>query len=401
MLTIHTSDDLGMHGLIRCVYDAALDASRWQEFLVRFGAEFSSQATMIFGQDFSDRSVEVTGAPASLAAHHGITEDFMQSFSAHYCRTNVWTEDERLHHEGQLINGSRVYPDARLASTEWHTDWLRPQDLFYTLAVVVEKRAQRSFNVTAVRSKRCGPYTAEEEARLRTLVPHLQTAFALHRRLHRAEALAHASLAVLESLPMGVALLDGQACVLHANTRAHALAKATGLLRFDARDDSLRASASGDDALLQRALCLAVSTGRGLGLGAGHALRLYGAQGATQLHVMVTPMPRWSSPFGEQAAGAVFISDPTSVPETPQDALRAFYQLSAAEARLAQALVNGLSLQEYADLRGISIHTVRSQFKTAAAKVGSGRQADFVRTILTGPVMLRFAPVPGGGSEPV
>jgi len=387
MITTHGSEDIGMQGLIRSIYDAALDATRWQEFLVRFAAEFTSQATVIFGQDFSDRSVEVTGAPASLAAHHGITEDFMQSFSAHYCRTNVWTEDERLHREGQLVNGSKFYPDERLPRTEWHADWLRPQDLFYTLAAVVEKRAQRSFNVTAVRSKRCGPYTQQEEAHLNMLVPHLQTAFALHRRLHRAEALAHTSLAVLEQLTMGVALLDGQACVLHANTQAHSLARTTGLLRFDAQD-GLSASAPSDDALLQRALRLAVATGRGMVLDAGHALRLRGSQGV-QLHVMVAPLPRWSSPFGEQAAGAVFISDPTAAAHAPVDALRAFYHLSAAEARLAQALANGLSLKEYADQRGISIHTVRSQFKTAGAKVGTGRQADFVRTILTGPAMLR------------
>ncbi len=59
-----SDDSLGLHGLICSIYDAALDASRWLEFLVRFAAEFSSQTTMIFGHDFyfSDRSVEVTGA---------------------------------------------------------------------------------------------------------------------------------------------------------------------------------------------------------------------------------------------------------------------------------------------------------------------------------------------------
>jgi len=132
-------DSLGLHGLIRSIYDAALDASRWQEFLVRFAVEFSSQATMIFGHDFyfSDRSVEVTETPSSLAAHHGVGTAFMQSFTDHHCRTNVWTENEHLHHEGQVVNGARLYAGARLPRTEWHSDWLRPQDLFYTPAVVV------------------------------------------------------------------------------------------------------------------------------------------------------------------------------------------------------------------------------------------------------------------------
>ena len=387
MLSIHSPNDIGMPGLVRSIYDAALDASRWQEFLARFAAEFSSQTTMIFGHDFSDRSVEVTGGSTSLAAHHGVGSDAMASFAAHYCRTNVWTEDERLHHEGQLINGSKVYPDEYLPRTEWHADWLRPLDLFYTLAAVVEKRAHRSFNVTAVRSKRSGPYTAEEEQRLQSLVPHLQTAFALHRRLHRAEALAHASLSVLETLPMGVVLLGEGAGLLHANARARALAQDSGLLRVS-EQAGLQATQHADNLRLQAAMRAVVSTPGGAPLSAGTGLRLRSLAGQ-ELHVMVAPLPRWSEPFGAHACGAVFISDPASTLPSLEGVLRSLYGLTPAEARLAQALVNGLSLQEYAGRQALSIHTVRSQFRTTANKVGVGRQTDFVRTVLTGPAMLR------------
>ncbi|MNV18232.1 hypothetical protein D3C71_1090530 [compost metagenome] len=71
--------------------------------------------------------------------------------------------------------------------------------------------------------------------------------------------------------------------------------------------------------------------------------------------------------------------------------LRSLYGLTPAEARLAQALVNGLSLQEYADQQSVSIHTVRSQFRTIATKADVGRQTDFVRAVLTGPAMLQRA----------
>lgn len=388
-LLTYAHDDTGMPGLIRSVYDAALDASRWQVFLARFAHEFASQTTMIFGQDFSDRSVEVTGGTTSLAAHHGVGDDAMASFAAYYCRTNVWTEDERLHHEGQIVNGSKFYPDERLPRTEWHCDWLRPLDLFYTLAAVVEKRSHRSFNVTAVRSKRCGPYTVDEEQRLRSLVPHLQTAFALHRRLHRAEALAQASVSVLESLPMGVVLLGEGACLLHANGRARTFAKDSGLLRLS-EHDGLHATAHADDLRLQAALRAAVATGSGVQLDAGTGMRLHGLAG-TELHVMVAPLPRWSEPFGEHACAAVFISNPAATLQSLEDVLRSLYGLTPAEARLAQALVNGLSLQEYADQNALSIHTVRSHFRAIAGKTGVTRQTDFVRTVLTGPAVLRRA----------
>ncbi|MFY3386877.1 helix-turn-helix transcriptional regulator [Paracidovorax sp. MALMAid1276] len=392
MLTIHSPNDIGMPGLIRSIYDAALDASRWQEFLVRFAAEFSSQTTMIFGQDFSDGSVEVTGGSTSLAAHHGVDEASMASFAAHYCRTNVWTADERLHHEGCIVNGSKFYPDEHLPRTEWHCDWLRPLDLFYTLAAVVEKRTHRSFNVTAVRSKRSGPYTAEEEQRLQLLVPHLQTAFALHRRLHKAEALAHASVAVLESLPMGVVLLGEAGCLLHANARAHSLAQSSGLVSIS-DSDGLRAKNAADNQRLQGAMRAVVSNPASAPMHAGTGMRLRGMTG-NELHVVVTPLPHWSEPFGAHACGAVFISDPATPLQSLEGVLRSLYGLTPAEARLAQALVNGLSLQDHAEQQSVSIHTVRSQFRTIANKVGVGRQTDLVRTVLTGPAMLRRASAP-------
>ena len=294
-----------------------------------------------------------------------------------------------MHHEGRIVNGSKFYPDKHLPRTEWHCDWLRPLDLFYTLAAVVEKRRHRSFNVTAVRSKRCGPYTADEELRLQSLVPHLQTAFALHRRLHRAEALAHASLSVIESLPMGVVLLGEGACLLHANGRAHTLAQSSGLLCIHERD-GLHATQHADDQRLQAAMRAVVATPTGAPMHAGTSMRLRSLAGS-ELHVMVAPLPHWSEPFGAHACGAIFISNPASALQSLEGVLRSLYGLTPAEARLAQGLVNGLSLQEYADQQSVSIHTVRSQFRTIATKAGVGRQTDFVRAVLTGPAMLQRA----------
>jgi DNA-binding CsgD family transcriptional regulator/PAS domain-containing protein len=387
-LTVLSAEDLGMPEVIRSIYDAALDASRWKDFLALFAAEFSSEAAMIFGQDFSNGSVDIGASPSSFAAYHGVGNDAMQAFAAHYCRCNVWTENEHLHHEGQVVNASRLYPDRYLPKTEWHGDWLRPLDLFYSFAAVVEKRAHRSFNVTAVRSKRRGAYTAAEENRLRALMPHLQTAFALHRRLHRAEALVHASLSVLDSLAMGVVLLDGSGAVLHVNPQARSLIQASSILELGA-GDTFHAMSVKDDSWLQRAIRNAVTTGTGAPVYPGEARRLHGLNGSS-VQLFVAPLPNWSSPFGVHTAGAVFITDPSTVHLSLEGALCSVYRLTVAEARLANALLNGQTLQEYAWHQGISIHTARSQYKSAAGKVGVGRQTDFVRTLLTGPALLRW-----------
>lgn len=68
--------------------------------------------------------------------------------------------------------------------------------------------------------------------------------------------------------------------------------------------------------------------------------------------------------------------------------LQKLYRLTRAEAQLAQALLQGASLQEVADRSALSIHTVRSHYKAAAAKLGAGRQAEFVRSVLLSPALL-------------
>lgn len=71
----------------------------------------------------------------------------------------------------------------------------------------------------------------------------------------------------------------------------------------------------------------------------------------------------------------------TSAPQPT--ALRAMLGITAAEARLVEQLVGGLSVSEAADLLGISVHTARSQLKSVFGRTGIRRQADLIRHVLT------------------
>lgn len=377
-------DDVGT--LIGSIYEAALDSTRWNDFLVQFSARLNSSAALIWGNDFSDRSVDIHGNSGSISTYHGFDPAAMETFAAYYCQRNVWTEDPLLHKEGFVVTSSGLYPDADLKHTEYYNDWLRPQDLFYSSAAIVSKRDDRSLNVTLVRSQNAGTYTPNELKVINSLMPHLQAAFALHRRLHRLEALNHATTGALEASPFGVILLDERTHILHANSLAQRLAKQSGLLRFG-NNNSLHAVSYSDNATLQHCLHGAVMTGKNRSGGSGGALRLKGS-GDSHLDLVTVPLPGWASPFGEHSAAAVFISNPKTTISSLSDRLKSLYGMTPAEAKLTEALVRGLTPQEYAERQQLSLHTVRAQFKTAASKAGTNRQADLVRIVLTGPAVL-------------
>ncbi len=382
------SEPLGLGPLIASIYEAALDNGRWNAFLAGFAARLDSHAAMIWGHDFSDRSAEIDNSTGSIATFTGIDAQAMADFAEYYCQRNVWMEDPLKHGEGHVVTSSSLFPDDQLKRTEYYADWLRHQDFFYSSAAVVSKREDRSLNVTVVRSERVGIFREEELQVISALMPHLQAAFALHRRLHRLEALSQASMAALETSTFGIILLDHRGRVLHANSLAHGLANRSGLLRFGPAD-SLRATYAADDNLLQQRLFGALRTGVGATGDGGGALRLRGLEGS-QLDAVIAPLPSWASPFGERSSVVVFLSDPGAVIGSLAPMLRAIYGMTPAEARLTEALVNGLTPQEYAERQQVSLHTVRAQFKSAAAKAGTSRQADLVRIVLTGPAVLRW-----------
>ena len=385
------SGEIATVPLIGTIYEAALDATKWPSFLAGFATLFRSEQALMWAHDFGDKSAELSGGPSSMACTVGIDDYYLNGYVQHFCSCNVWLENEHLHREGQIVDSSELSSERQLLSSEWYGDWLRSQGLQYSFAAVVEKRNRRSFNVTAVRTRGRGPYTPLESQQLRSLMPHLQTAFALHRRLHRAEALAQASMDLLDRLPLGIVLLGDKAEVLYANARAHALAQDTGLVRIGRgiqSDDELHALNHSDDLPLQQAMRQVVSTGKGLPLHAGKGIRLHGLK--ADLHALVAPLPQNSQPFGSGAAGVVFLSNPAATLNQLDAILRMTYRLTMAESLLTQALVNGQSLNEYAQQQLLSVHTVRGQLKSVTSKVGVSRQSDLVRTILNGPAMFRW-----------
>ena len=64
------------------------------------------------------------------------------------------------------------------------------------------------------------------------------------------------------------------------------------------------------------------------------------------------------------------------------NALNQMYGLSRAEGALAVALCRGDTLQEYAELAGLSVATVRTQLKAIFQKTTTSRQAELVSLLL-------------------
>lgn len=74
--------------------------------------------------------------------------------------------------------------------------------------------------------------------------------------------------------------------------------------------------------------------------------------------------------------------------------LASAFQLTQAELGLVEGLVQGLTTSEYAEQRGRSVHTVRTQLKSVLAKTGAGSQNSLIKLVVSLALLGELTPLP-------
>ena len=88
---------------------------------------------------------------------------------------------------------------------------------------------------------------------------------------------------------------------------------------------------------------------------------------------------RWG--FEQGAIAAVFIARAETAPQMPAAALALMNDVTPAEARVLELILEGRKLREIAEKLGVSIATVRTHLGRLFHKTGTSRQAELVALI--------------------
>ena len=87
-----------------------------------------------------------------------------------------------------------------------------------------------------------------------------------------------------------------------------------------------------------------------------------------------------------QGLAVLLINDPETLVDLNASLLHNFYNLTRAEAALAQSMFLGNTLPEASNLLGVSINTTRTQLRSIFKKVGVHSQAallqEFAKTVI-------------------
>jgi DNA-binding CsgD family transcriptional regulator/PAS domain-containing protein len=226
---------------------------------------------------------------------------------------------------------------------------------------------------------------AEDRALLELLAPYVRRAIGLGLRLNERSTDVETLLGLLDSLALGVVLLDDKSRVTFANRSAVEILGAPP--GAEPKDEGFEERRDRRTAALRALL-------RSQVIGAQTAALAYPhPEDGRPLQIVSTPL-HWPDAGAELAArftSAMFLGDPGLTARGAVEGLGALYGLTPAEERLAGALAAGSSLAEAAEKLSIRMSTARGVLKSVFAKTGTRRQASLVSLILAAPGQLRGA----------
>lgn len=362
--------------LVDLIYTAAGDPSNWPAALKALTEELRSGAGALL--QFQPLK------SAHFGCVIGTEPSFNTSYEQYYIRINPWARHFINTPEGRAYFGHQWVSPDMLHRTEFYQDWLRPQG-FEDAAGLLLRRNGTYVALTTLRAKTAGLYTRRDAIILERLIPHVQNALVLNQRLAVADAARGALSGALDRLNVGVALVDHDAHVLFANRIAERVFRRADAL-FYARGQ-LRSTNAEVTKELERLLASVAATSSRKGDDPGGVLRLPRAQGSP-LTVLVCPArAEMAVALPYHPAAILFISDPSENPRLDAEYIGRLYDLTRAETRLLNALLEGKRLQDYAEEAHISMETARGYLRQLFAKTGSHRQSDLIRKILSNPVL--------------
>lgn len=357
------------------LYDAVADLDKWPAFLQSATSLFAARGAQVGHHDLVNNrlSFSIVHGYDWSAAHMQRYESLMSEdpripyFSANpfkpvHCRMAL--SDEQLH-------ASRVYQEV-----------LSVGGVEYSLGVNLVEDARALTYFLVLRDRDQAPFTDRDCELLSILIPHLNRALKLQRDIGLIEFGRSAAFDALDSVALGIIIVDAEARIKFSNQAAQRIVDANDGLRLVGQRLMVDGGSDGI-AVRARRLIRSVLSGQPL---PGEAFQVARPSGCDPYPVLVSALWGNHLRFGwsmtNEPLAIVYVRDPDCPEETRAEILQRLYGLPPRQARLAELLASGSKLNDAAKQLGITVVSARQYLKLIFQKTGTHRQAELVRKIL-------------------
>lgn len=247
-------------------------------------------------------------------------------------------------------------------------------DMRHCIQAFTDRSGAISGFLTCTRPAKREAYSENDRNLVHVILPHIRHALRVRRHLTELESRHGAALNVLSRLEQGIFLVSADLTIRFVNREGERLLVSSGGLKTV--KGRLVATDPADAARLQIAVLRAVAGGLSVDPGVLHIRR-----GDYRRPVLVRIIPfgsdRLQDAYGTDHTVFIMAVDPDGrdcrVPN-----LRAIFDLTPGEERVAGLVAEGMSLPDIAKCLSVSLPTVKSHLQHLFQKTGTHRQAELV-----------------------
>lgn len=355
--------------LIDRIYEAAVAPEFWPDVLDELAALTEARGGLLF-------SARKTLCWTASGPVRDVFDEYVSEGWFNRCSRRVCLMSQT---QPSFFVEQDFWSDDELDADPIYRDFFRPRGLGWSAGTGLGVPTGDNIVFSIERTFERGPIEAEHVERLNALRPHLARSALVSARLglQRARGAADA----LTDMGLPALVLDETGRVIEANALMDVLLEQIG-------------TGAGDRLMLkdrraQERLTAALATITATAGAAACSVPLRDEVGRATLVLHLMPVRRSAHDiFGR--GYALLLATPVAADRAPSlDLMRSLFDLTVAEARVAQGLAKGMTLEAIAGEGGVAMTTVRSQLRRVLEKTGCTRQAE-VAALLAG---VALAPV--------
>lgn len=355
--------------LLEVIYEAAGDETKWENALSRIGSRVDGVSAMyaLFSSDSSRSDLKPI-----FVSGYGHPEE----------RATKYIQEAHLMDPHIPLSMSLPEQDWLLSHQHFSTNYIRFDPFFQEVMIpmgirwMAGTRLWEADNFVSAlafhRAHEAAPFNDKQMQKLAILTPHLSRASRLNAQLIKHQMDATLGMAALNNVSFGIAILHENGRIVFCNTVAEKLFSNQEVFTLELSGRMALRNISSQHHL-QSALASALQL-------QSTAVVLADNFGKPVIYAMMVPLPpasRWNTAWQRPLAMLAMRKTDDSC-ETVGQMWGYLFKLTHAEQQLAQWLLTGRSIEEYAVRRGVSKETVRSQLKSILAKTGTHRQIELI-----------------------
>jgi len=362
------------NSLVSCIYDMALGHSTWESILDILHASFPDCLIMVSGDDLVRRR--------NIAfAHRGLSSAAASAYVASFAALNPWLAGQGEAAPGQIFHDEQLVPRDVAQQSRFYLEWLSRQgDFGAATGMVLVRQGARQLTLEIRYSPKDQTGIRERAtAVLNDAVQHFRRAFEIADRSRLTAGDGYLD-GVVEDLPFAVFFVNEDLRIQYSNFQAQAMRRG-GEGPFSSADGVLRAMDAEADAALRQLVQRTITLKR-----APTSVLQVARPGADERYFAIARLAgRGGRHF--QLHDAILDPGPLvmlvvhgsgEMASLPTDLLWRAFSLTESEGELAEALLQGETLADFAKVRAVSKQTLRNQLVGVMRKTGTRRQSELV-----------------------